>query len=126
MTEEKVSHAPVIIYSILAIFLIGYGIYMYFAVRNSYWPFHVYIVNTSDNIVQPNGNVSYDYTSGKVFVNGEEDDDAVISEDDAENLKAIAESMQQTNCTYYAAEGYRLFPLPKGQKLIGDCDDSKT
>lgn len=123
---KNVSHGPVIIYSILAVVLIGYGIYLYFALRNNFWPFHVYILDMSKmppDVVQPNGNVSYDSSTGKVYVDGKEDDDAKISEDDQEIAKGKAESMKLTNCSYYCVEGRRTFPLPGEQKVIGDCGD---
>lgn len=124
--NNKPSHVPVIIYSILAVVLVGYGIYMYFAMRNGIWPFEVYILDTTKfpkDVVQPNGNVSYDNTTGKVYVDGKEDDDAVISEDERKNIGDQADVMQQTNCNYYCSKqgGINTFPIPPDQKVLGDC-----
>lgn len=125
-TKPKVNHVPVIIYSILAVILIAYIIYMYFAIRNIFWPFHVYILDTSKyppDVVQPNGNVTYDATNDKVYVNGKEDDDALISDDERENIAIQAKNQQQINCNYYYGiqGGQKTFPIPKNQKVLGDC-----
>ena len=121
---SKTNHTPVIIYSLLAVFLIGYGIYAYFAMRNNLFPFHVYVLDTTKmtpDVVQPNGNVSYG--NGKVYVDGKEDDDAVVPPSERENLAANAATMQQINCNYYCSNGggKDTFPIPADQKVIGDC-----
>jgi hypothetical protein len=118
----------VIIYSILAVVIIAYGVYLFFAMRNNMWPFHVYIVDTSKlpkGAVQPNGNISHDSATGKTYVDGEEDDDATLSEDDQEIAKVKAAAMDQTNCNWYCKSGKNSFPLPPDQKVLGDCDCDK-
>ena len=120
----KTNHTPVIIYSVLAVVLVAYGIYMYFGMRNNIWPFQVYVLDTSKmppDVVQPNGNVSYG--NGKVYVDGKEDDDAVVSQSERDDLQANADQMQQINCNWYCANGggKDTFPIPADQKVLGDC-----
>lgn len=121
-----VNHVPVIVFSILIILLIGFGLYCYFALHNGYPPFQFYVVdpdNLPEGAVQPNGNRAFNPFNQQVYVDGVQDDDAKYSADELEVIRNMAASIQQTVCNWYCATGKNTFPLPGGQSLIGPkCD----
>jgi len=115
-------HTAMIVFSVLIVFLIGYAVYCYFALRNGYFPFKFYVVNPANlppDAVQPNGNISFNPFNQQVYFNGLLNNNYKYSSDERQTIRNMATSIQQTACNWYCAYGKTNFPLPGGQSPIG-------
>ncbi len=106
--SQAPKHTSVIIFVVIALFFIGYMVYMFVAYTENWFPFGNYVITPPPGAAQPTGQAT------------------PLTAQEQANASALVDQAFQNNCDYYCSSQVRgqnaKYPnLPTSQKIIGDC-----